>query len=268
MNPILIRRSSVAAAAITFVLVSCFGVVCAFAAILPTGGTGDGMAGRDWYSTPNYYWVDNTNITIQVSHDGDMRWWYRGLTIFDVSSLAGVTLPATNGAILKFYSFGFSGVTLQYAGMTGSAVTPAHAGAGGPAIADLGPGEGWESYDVTSHVQSGIVAGYHYIGFAFGATVNFGSGSLAASEDPGGRGAYIQIAVSPSVIRLESPRITAGHLLFEATGLTVGKTNVLLTSTNLTAWLPVNTNTAAGTAITITNAADLGQRFYRVVELP
>jgi len=74
------------------------------------------------------------------------------------------------------------------------------------------------------------------------------------------------VVVTP-VINLESPRLAGGQFLFEATGLTVGKTNVLLRSTNLTAWLPLSTNVAASASVTFTNAAT-GQGFYRVLELP
>jgi|GEM_PF-2719761 len=95
-------------------------------------------------------------------------------------------------------------------------------------------------------------------------------GSFTYTDQTGpGRGT---ITVNPAVvtpgINLESPRITGGEFLFEATGLTTGKTNVLLSSIDLTTWLPISTNTAASTSITVTNAVDPGQRFYRVVELP
>jgi len=78
------------------------------------------------------------------------------------------------------------------------------------------------------------------------------------------------ITVTPVVtptINLESPRIENSQFLFEATGLTVGKTNVLLASTNFTTWIPASTNVANTTSITFTNAV-LGQCFFRVLELP
>ena len=80
------------------------------------------------------------------------------------------------------------------------------------------------------------------------------------------------IAVSPAVvspvINLEAPRMEGGQFIFAATGLTVGKTNVLQSSTDLATWLPVSTNTVTGAAVTFTNASGFGQCFYRVVELP
>jgi hypothetical protein len=181
---------------VVFVLMFCAGVSGAFADTLYTSGAGDGMVGRDWYSNPNWYWVDNTSTTVQAYHDGGNRWWYRGLVIFDISSVAGVTLDPT-GTTFNFYSFGFSGVTLQYAGATGPEVTTAYGQAGGSFVASLDGSEGWKSFDVTSYVQPDITAGNNYIGFVFNATSNYGGGSLAASEDPQGRGAYLQVAIDP-----------------------------------------------------------------------
>ena len=80
------------------------------------------------------------------------------------------------------------------------------------------------------------------------------------------------IIVSPGVvtpvINLVSPRMAGGQFLFEATGLTTGKVNVLLSSTNLSDWVAVSTNTAASGSIAFTNAAVFGGWYYRVVELP
>lgn len=52
----------------------------------------------------------------------------------------------------------------------------------------------------------------------------------------------ITITVSSVSINLTAPRISAGQFLFNVTGLTVGKTNVLQTSTNLLSWKPTQTN--------------------------
>lgn len=164
-----------------------------------TQGAADGMAGRDWYSTPNYYWVETGSGTVQAYHDGDNRWSYRGMIIFDITSLDGVTLEPGTGT-LNFYSFGFSGVALQYYGPTGAEVTTAYGQAAGTTIASLPGGEGWLGYDVTSYLQSGIDANADYIGFVLNATVNFGGGSIAASEDSLGRGAFLQIIPEPGTL--------------------------------------------------------------------
>jgi plastocyanin len=79
------------------------------------------------------------------------------------------------------------------------------------------------------------------------------------------------IVNSPSVtptITLESPRLTNGQFLFAATGLTVGKSCVLMVSTNLTSWTGIKTNVAAGSSLTFTNATVSGSRFFQVVEQP
>jgi plastocyanin len=73
-------------------------------------------------------------------------------------------------------------------------------------------------------------------------------------------------AVAP-VINLESPRLVGGQFLFDVTGLTVGKTNVLLASTNLTAWTAVSTNVTDSATVTFTNAVTSGRSYFRVLEL-
>lgn len=184
--------------AVTALVLVCWcGIPCASAAILPTVDDGDGMIGRDWYSNPNYYWVDSGAATVNASHDGDNRWWYRGLVIIDISSLAGTTPP---GATFNFYSNGFSGVDLQYAGGTGSVLTTAYGQISGTTIATLGGGTGWTSYDVTSFVQSGIDNHEQYIGFVFNAVVNYGGGTLASSES--GNGAYLDVIPEPGTLSL------------------------------------------------------------------
>lgn len=69
-------------------------------------------------------------------------------------------------------------------------------------------------------------------------------------------------------IALQAPRISSGQFLFDVTGLTAGRTNVLLTSTNLESWQPIATNVAAGAGLTVTNSASSGPRFYRLLQLP
>ncbi len=79
----------------------------------------------------------------------------------------------------------------------------------------------------------------------------------------------ITITVSNgSAISLSTPRITANQFLFEVAGLTVGKTNVIQTSTNLTSWSTIQTNVAGSSSTTITNATGPGPNFYRVIQLP
>ena len=83
-----------------------------------------------------------------------------------------------------------------------------------------------------------------------------------------GTGAITVTLPAPPGIVLESPRKEGGQFLFEATGLTVGKTNVLQASTNLTSWVTIKTNVADYTSMTFTNATTLPRRFFRLMERP
>lgn len=74
------------------------------------------------------------------------------------------------------------------------------------------------------------------------------------------------IVTAPVVPRLEAPTLADGQFIFQVTGLTVGKTNVLQSSTNLTSWIPIQTNTAATSSMTFSNVTSTGRRFYRLVE--
>lgn len=69
-------------------------------------------------------------------------------------------------------------------------------------------------------------------------------------------------------VALNSPRLTAGQFLFDVTGLTAGKTNVVLVSTDLASWIPVQTNIASSASFTVTNSTVPAHQFYRVLQLP
>ena len=73
---------------------------------------------------------------------------------------------------------------------------------------------------------------------------------------------------SGTSVTLIAPRISAGQFLFDVTGLTVGKTNIMQASTNLFSWTAIKTNVADNTLMTFTNATALPRRFFRLVELP
>jgi hypothetical protein len=162
--------------------------------VILTTASGDGMIGRDWYSNPNYYWVESGGTSVQAYHDGGNRWWYRGLVIINVASLAGTTLDP-NSADFNFYSNGFSGVSLQYVSNIGSSLTTAYGQIAGTNIAALDGTTGWLSYDVTSLLQGSINAGAQNVGFVFNATTNYGGGSAASLES--GNGAYLEVVPEP-----------------------------------------------------------------------
>ena len=69
-------------------------------------------------------------------------------------------------------------------------------------------------------------------------------------------------------VSLDSPRTDAGKFLFDVTGLTAGRTNIVEVSADLTLWTPVATNLAATAAMTVTNVAADTRQFYRVRQLP
>jgi len=74
-------------------------------------------------------------------------------------------------------------------------------------------------------------------------------------------------SVGTPEITLSAPRIESGLFLFEATGLTLGNTNVLETSTNLVQWTAIQTNLADATTMTLTNTVQPGANLFRLVEL-
>jgi hypothetical protein len=169
----------------------------ASALIIPTSGSADGMIGRDWWSNPNYYWVAGDAATIDAYHDGGSRWWYRGLVIIDISSLAGKTIES---ATFNFLSYGFSGVQLQYNDGVGPALNTGYGQIGGSYISTLDGTTGWRSYDVASLIQSSVNNGKHYAGFVFYANVNYGGGQLASSES--GNAAFLNVIPEPATIAI------------------------------------------------------------------
>lgn len=60
--------------------------------------------------------------------------------------------------------------------------------------------DGWNSIDVTSSLQQKISSGNSWIGFTLSAPYNDSLIRIAASEDPQGRGAYLEIVPEPSGI--------------------------------------------------------------------
>ncbi len=165
---------------------------------LYTSGKMDGYALRDWWTNPNYYNVNTDGETIDVYHDGGSRWLTRGIVIFDIRSLAGKTLQP-GSATLNFYSNGFNGCDLQHFDYDpGPEVLTGYAQAGGPSVGALTGNTGWQVVDVTAFLQSAINRGQQYDGYIFAATVNYGGGSLFASEDRLGRGAFISVVPEPA----------------------------------------------------------------------
>jgi len=178
-------------------------VTCALAASLVpspalalrvyTTGAADGYAGRSWYG---WYGsgAETGEATVRFWHDSSNRESGRGMVIFDISSLAGVTLTP-GSARLNFYSLGIGGVHLQHYGADpGSQVVAGFSQASGAEIAYLNVGEGWQSFDVTDHLNGDIAGNFQRAGFIFNAD-NFCGGSIAAHEGGLDRVAYLEVAV-------------------------------------------------------------------------
>lgn len=91
-----------------------------------------------------------------------------------------------------------------------------------------------------------------------------------ATDAYGGTGTdAVNITVTTgAAIHLSTPRMAGGQFLFEVTGLTVGRTNIIQSSANLTSWTGLQTNVAISSFMTVTNSIQAGSRTYRVVQLP
>ena len=114
--------------------------------------------------------------------------------------------------------------------------------------------------------QAGEGVGYSqlfYVNLGTGEANTYGAFGLQSGQLVGGL-----TLIPPPPLVLEASHNKGGLFLFDATGLTVGKTNVLLTSTNLTSWVPVATNIAATASLTFTNTTALPRRFFRLLERP
>lgn len=103
---------------------------------------------------------------------------------------------------------------------------------------------------------------YHSRAITFPA---IGSFSVASSY-----GEAAQVVVQAPPIALANPRLSGNQFLFDATGLTAGKTNVALYCTNLSSgsWIPMATNIAIASSQTLTNPLVLSRRFYRIYQIP
>lgn len=83
-------------------------------------------------------------------------------------------------------------------------------------------------------------------------------------------GDVAQVMVQPPPIALSNPRLSGNQFLFDVTGLSAGKTNVVLYCTNVSSgvWVPLLTNTATASSQTLTNPLVLSRRFYRLYQIP
>jgi plastocyanin len=129
------------------------------------------------------------------------------------------------------------------------------------------------SHSTTSDLQFPDPDAWHAILIDFEDTfvktfINAGTFTYKDQLDTG-TGTIIVTSVNQAPeITLASPRVMDGQFLFEATGLTVGKANVMEFSTNLVHWTAMRTNLADSLEMTFTNNFNPGARFFRVHQLP
>jgi plastocyanin len=149
-----------------------------------------------------------------------------------------------------------------------------------PATLEIEPGDTviWENGDdIFSHSTTSDLALFDPnfwngllvdVGDTFALTFN-NLGTFTYHDVLGSGTGTISVSLpTPPGILLESVRQEGSQLLFAATGLTPGKTNLLQASTNLTAWVPIRTNVANDVSLTFTNTITLPRRFFRLAELP
>jgi plastocyanin len=164
-----------------------------------------------------------------------------------------------------------AGATTYYVTVNGSSFSPA--------TLTVEPGDTvvWENLEDFPHTTTsdlslfdpnywdGLLVGQ---GDTFAHTFNNVGTFTYHDELDSGTGTITVSLPAPPGIMLESARQEGSQFLFAATGLTVGKTNVLQASTNLTSWVAIKTNVANNASLTFTNATTLPCRFFRLVELP
>lgn len=97
---------------------------------------------------------------------------------------------------------------------------------------------------------------------------NVGTFNYFDQLDIGTGSVTVSTPAPPPVITLENLRVQTGKFLFDGTGVTPGRTNVMQVSTNLVQWNPVSTNIAVTSSMTFTNAVTTGPHFFRVYEQP
>jgi hypothetical protein len=109
------------------------------------------------------------------------------------------------------------------------------------------------------------LAGYgDYNGYIF-----TGSGTIGYHDNYGYTGTITFNSAPPpppTPAVLSQPRMSAGKFLFDAS-VTTNKTTVLEVSTNLIAWLPIQTNVPNTTSLTFTNSAAARAQFFRIRQI-
>jgi plastocyanin len=141
-----------------------------------------------------------------------------------------------------------------------------------PSVVQIHQGEAvfWTNFDfygidtqvIFNNGFSFFLEWYETVGVTFPFTGNYSYISTS-----GDRGVVIVLELPPTGIVIESPRVEGSQFIFDVSGLSFGKTNVVQVSTNLTAWVSVSTNENLSATMSFTNNANRPAAFYRVIEL-
>ncbi len=168
--------------------------VCAAAPTrLYTGGNADGGIFRYWWYNGYDNWVELSGASVGL--ENYYGYWSYAVTSMPIVSLAGRTLTP-NSVTLHFYTpDGLNDVSLRRfnVDMAGTIVWN-NVNSSQTEITTITCGAGWQSVDVTAHVQAQIDAGYNWAGFIY--RVVDGSGTISMSE--GGYAAYLEVVPEPS----------------------------------------------------------------------
>ena len=253
------------------------------------------------HSQANVYWDslntpdDFSPATVGIAPGGNVSFWDIESGGLDLSLIfahgSNFTVQYNTGMQITFQQSGVYRYTDQYASSgnvvvvppptvtvtspTNNAAFPAPATFTVQATASASAGDSIN--DVQFFLDNG--SGANSIADVFSPPYTTGVTNLAA-------GAYTLTAIATDVygltgtnaitftvtggapVALNSPRLATGQFLFDMTGLTAGKTNVVLVSTDLASWIPVQTNIASSASFTVTNSTAAGRQFYRIVQLP
>jgi plastocyanin len=130
--------------------------------------------------------------------------------------------------------------------------------------------------DVEFYVGTNLVDDVFFDPFATSVT-NLDAGTYiltAIAYDNLGASATNSVTITvqnQSGITLGGAAIISGQFQFTATGLTIGRTNILQSSTNFptpAGWIPIATNVATSTSASFTNALDGSRKVFRLLERP
>jgi plastocyanin len=208
--------------------------------------------------------------------------WVEGFAPFTLGSGQGVyAIFNTPGVYSMDSNYGDTGTIVVDIPPTVTITNPVNnAVFSAPATFEIKTSASSDSLSVTFMLDSGLGQGEQFLDFDSEApftsgltNLEVGTYTLRAIANDGYSEASDTIsftvneAVIVPVITLSNPRVSGAQFLFDANGLTPGKTHVLQDSTNCIAWTSIATNVAAASTRTFTNSTSASRRFYRVFQV-